>query len=37
MAEMKIGVKNRDMEVNHDDENVKAMQEFTSPDVLYKE
>ena len=37
MAEMKIGVKNRDMEVNHDDENVKAMQDFTSPDVLYKE
>ena len=37
MAEMKIGVKNRDMEVNHDDENVKAMQDFTSPDVLYRE
>ena len=37
MAEMKIGVKNRDMEVNRDDENVKAMQDFTSPDVLYKE
>ena len=37
MAETKIGVKNRDMEVNRDDENVKAMQDFTSPDVLYKE
>ena len=37
MAEMKIGVKNRDMEVNRDDENVKAMQDFTSPNVLYKE
>ena len=34
MAETKIGVKNRDIEVNRDDENVKAMQDFTSPDVL---
>ena len=37
MAETKIGVKNRDQEVNRDDENVKAMQDFTSPEVLYKE
>ena len=35
MAEMKIGVKNRDMEVSRDDENVKAMQAVTSPEVLY--
>ena len=37
MEEMKIGVKNRDVEVKKDDENVKAMQDFTSPDVLYRE
>ena len=37
MAETKIGVKNRDQEVNRDDENVKAMQDFTSPEVLYEE
>ena len=37
MAELKIGIKDRGAEVVQDDENVRAMQDFTSPDVLYQE
>ncbi len=37
MAEMKKCVKNLDLEVNQEDENVKVMQDFTSPEVLYRE
>jgi GTP pyrophosphokinase len=37
MEELKIGVRNRDAEVAGDDATVKAMQDFTSPDVLYQE
>ncbi len=37
MAEMKIGVRDREGELARADENVKSMQDFTSPDVLYQE
>ena len=37
MAEVKLGVKDRDREVTRDDEDVKAMQDFTSPEILYQE
>lgn len=37
MAELKIGVKDRDTELRKDDASVKQMQDFTSPDELYQE
>jgi len=37
MAEWKIGVKGRDEKAAGYDENVKTMQDFTTPDVLYQE
>ena len=37
MAEVKLGVKDRDREVTRDDEDVKARQDFTSPEILYQE
>ena len=37
MAEMKIGVKDRDGALAKADENVKTMQDFTDPAELYQE
>lgn len=37
MAEMKIGVKDRDGDLARADENVKTMQDFTDPEELYQE
>ena len=37
MAEMKIGVKDRDGVLTRADENVKTMQDFTDPAELYQE
>ena len=34
---MKIGVKDREGELARADENVKSMQDFTGPEVLYQE
>jgi len=37
MAELRLGIKDRDTEITRRDEDVRSMQDFTSPDELYQE